>query len=959
MSSNPGAGPPAGTLLPEVNGRGGGRQGGRGPAPGSAWVKFRATEVLGGQAVGIFCASPREHKTRSVQDQETQAEVVEAQARRCGDLVWEPELVPPPDFVVVNDEADAGGACRAELCLFIRRPTDKSLKDVRMRGPRRHTVQEARKDGNDLRRLAFRVAGRESALADVAQRIRDLDVLDWRAEDLTPEDTAESSERRLPEFTTASLQDKMREQASEPQTLKEWIYEKREEIKEEYAPRGPSWSRAGQVTATPRLPGIWYVHTRQKEDGKHVSWLFFNANTGKYYRALGDGSTWIQTGVPHQPVQLPLRVLHSSVCTPNSGGRKDTLAVALSELAKTGAVLKFPLPFLDKPAALYLLVDGSRESNLAAEFCAKRFHTFFLPRLSARFTDLEVEELQSIVSEVVESLDGALLDSAARYSGCSLALAVLLGRRLLVSSLGDCRVVLCQPSSDATASVAGRSGSTGDCMVWRARTVVGANELPRVVAEATSRRLANAGAPLDLEAGGALSASSATAQMLAGLACERERATKRVARAAHAFAVLGLRPADLAQGGVTAVRTSVEKFEALQEGAVTADANSAAVASSVTAPAVARIREAGSAVEKMLGVDPFATQLLAELFYVMDDEGGIPSQQRAAAALGVEPGCGEAAAQAAIDRRYQALILQLSAAAPDIVDQAMGTIAEMAEVAARKERFWAPEERSVSSLRGLGCRDLKRPRRLMGLEVDTQVLDLDLSTPVCLVLASASLRVVSDERIAEVALLHQGCPRAACQRLLADAAAAAASGGMASSRGAGVVCAYLSDVSDDAAAAGSGAAGENDASSLRAAEAKRRKVESTTHVQRASAKPLAKRRLAQVLLKFQGSSAPDAQARRASPAGRTQQDAELKLLEIAEALKQNKDTKTLGSRFAAAAREHSDCKTATNMPHADLGWHVPGQFGKEFDAAIADLNPGCLSDLFVTPRGAHLIYRLA
>lgn len=32
-------------MLREVEGREGGRQGGRGPAPGSAWVKFRATQA--------------------------------------------------------------------------------------------------------------------------------------------------------------------------------------------------------------------------------------------------------------------------------------------------------------------------------------------------------------------------------------------------------------------------------------------------------------------------------------------------------------------------------------------------------------------------------------------------------------------------------------------------------------------------------------------------------------------------------------------------------------------------------------------------------------------------------------------------------------------------------------------------------------------------------------------------
>ena len=72
---------------------------------------------------------------------------------------------------------------------------------------------------------------------------------------------------------------------------------------------------------------------------------------------------------------------------------------------------------------------------------------------------------------------------------------------------------------------------------------------------------------------------------------------------------------------------------------------------------------AGEAIDKMLTQDIFGAQQplryvssravkttlnrvlsrLAELFFVLDEEGGIVSQQRAAAFLGVPPGCGEAA----------------------------------------------------------------------------------------------------------------------------------------------------------------------------------------------------------------------------------------------------------------------------------------------------------------------------
>lgn len=39
---------------------------------------------------------------------------------------------------------------------------------------------------------------------------------------------------------------------------------------------------------------------------------------------------------------------------------------------------------MDRPAALFLLVDGLRESSTAALFVAQRFHTFLLPRLGSK-----------------------------------------------------------------------------------------------------------------------------------------------------------------------------------------------------------------------------------------------------------------------------------------------------------------------------------------------------------------------------------------------------------------------------------------------------------------------------------------------------------------------------------------------------------------------------------------------
>ncbi|CAK9098828.1 Peptidyl-prolyl cis-trans isomerase ESS1 [Durusdinium trenchii] len=585
-------------------------------------------------------------------------------ARQLGELVWQHD-VPPPDFSVINDEMGTP-LVRAELSLF--RREDGTLRELRLRGPRRPTVPEARKDGSELRRSAFHGATVEALKA----RAFELEDLQWSAVELVGEDVAESAERRLPEFTTATQAEKFKEQEKSVSSLREWIYAKTEEQRENFQPSGPNWSLAGQAMAVPRLPGVWYVHERQQEGGRPLPWLFFNASTGKYYRRVhGTTGSWVQAGTPHQPVTHPITMQSSVLCNPAEGGRKDDLAVALLDLQRTASTLKQPVPFIDKPASLFVLVDGLRNTAAASEFCAKRFHSQILPRLSCRSDPLEDHELVAIMRDSIESLDHALLDSAARFSGCGICVALLMGRRLVVGTLGACRAVLSQKS---------RSGT------WTGRPLA-----PEQVAHQSSlRRWHHAYAPLnavDLQSGAlrpgcSLHAASATAEQLAQFP-EEERLLQRVERAAHPFAALGLTVQQL-QGGV-AQRARAECEEQLQ-------VLKERFPERVTA-ALARVQEASEEIESFLRMDTYVTQILAELYYLVDEEGGIPAPKRAAAHLGVEPGCGEAAAQAGIDRRFRALMTQLAQVSGWVVQKERGfrILAELADTVQRPQAaVWVP-----------------------------------------------------------------------------------------------------------------------------------------------------------------------------------------------------------------------------------------------------------------------------
>jgi len=410
----------------------------------------------------------------------------------------------------------------------------------------------------------------------------------------------------------------------------------------------------------------------------------------------------------------------------------------------------------------------------------------------------------------------------------------------------------------------------------------------------------------------------------------------------------------------------------------------------------------------MGGVDVYATQRLAELLYVLDEDGGIPSPKRAAMLLGVEPGCGVQAAQSAVQIRFGALLSQLAPVAPDIVAHGFRALAEIADAAARPAPIWSPlspsstpvgtcvagGSDSVSSCRGgggyhsgvrvaraLGLRDLKRPRRLIGHEVAGEVLQLNEGSS-CVVLLSDGARRLTEERVAEICKRHFARPRAACVRLAsaAEAPDGEAVGALTMSISVTSEIALASSRQLQSSPAAAAVADSRQGSVCPESAAKRRRHQAGTDGSGADvAAPAAaafacaassgvakepggrppRIRIAQVLLKYVGIASSDPHARRPAPTTRTQAEAERQLLGLLEGLLSIGDAKSLSARFAEACRELSDCKSAINTPHADLGWVTPGQWGRDFDAVAFELPVGGLSDILVTQRGMHLLHRLA
>jgi len=920
---------------------------------GGAWKTYTSKQVLGSRGaaslIGMFSSPESGDKEKEVYE----ADLKEAAARRFSGMMWPAEGIPPPDFVVSVDSI--GPSFRADLSVYVLRP-DEYLKEVRVLGPRRATAEEARKDGCDLKRLAFRIVEKRFSLQEIWRRCYFLESKQWTVQELAGEDILETSESLVPEFIAA--------QQSKKETFEstaEWFQanNKRRDYEENFAPVGPSWAAVQAQTPVPRQPGIWYMHERQNSEGKHVPFLFFNAFTGKYYRNRSTEVTyvpaksrWIQTGIPHSSEEHSMKMAHGSVCLPTSSGRKDDMAVILPELSRTASLLKQPLPFMDKPAALFLLVDGLRQSNLAAEWCAKRLHTHLLPRLSAYHSEPEDSELVAVVKEALEHLDNALLESPARYAGCCLALALLLGRRLIICSMGGCRAVVCSPPAPPEEPVAKKGVATRSA--WSCRAVEGGlpGHTKLEVTASQRRRRAEAYGPLDFEGrpGDELQAASASQEMLAKEPSDRDRAVRRALRAAHPYAALGLSLAEAVAAG--AGKKAVEAFETLL-GPGKGDLK--------TESARSRVKAAGEAIDRMLAQDIFGAQQLAELFYIMDEEGGIVSQQRAAALLALAPGCGEAVANGAVQVRYQAVLSGLAAFCPQDASRGWEILREVMDAAARPATpLWTPppSSRGVEVASALGLRDLKRPRRLVGLEFSAEIFRIEPGSSCCMLLLTDGGNDITAAQISEAVAEHQGRPKAVATQLAAACHKPGSSKEGSESPSLGILTAFFSLKAPEEAPQPA----ENEADTKKR-KAPEKEVAVVVGPQPGGGMPN-RIRVAHILMKWESLTAHDSNACRAARKGRTQADAEkelLKLLQVLNALPHGTpaEGKKLSAKFAELCKAHSDCNSANSGHMADLGWIVPGQSDKDFEAAAFDLPVGAISDIVISQRGAHLIHRLA
>lgn len=126
--------------------------------------------------------------------------------------------------------------------------------------------------------------------------------------------------------------------------------------------------------------------------------------------------------------------------------------VIVKELPRAAQALRISISHLDLPCAMYSLYEGHRGSptgNACTEFCAKHFHGKLLPKLAAFRGYWEDQRFEIAMRESFEELDKSFQEKhPGSTEGCSAAVALVTGHRLVVASLGDISGVLCYRSGE-------------------------------------------------------------------------------------------------------------------------------------------------------------------------------------------------------------------------------------------------------------------------------------------------------------------------------------------------------------------------------------------------------------------------------------------------------------------------------------------------------------------------------
>lgn len=771
-----------------------------------------------------------------------------------------------------------------ELMLFI--PCKGALgatpgfTEVKIRGPRRCLRAEAVKDGFELRN-SFHEAGE----VEVRKRLKELRGKTWTKEEL-PYDTAKIEE-------PADLEQRLR------------LAQR---------PAGTGWSR--------RKDQEFFVH--------NLAPMAYDPKKRQYFETEG-GVAVRPCPPPHDPTEYPISVSAGASLV----GRDDADLTAperprtllLKELVKTGAAMKKPLFFLDEPASCFALFEGVR-GTAAVDWVSKNFHTKLLSKMGQSLQYWSDSKIEGLLSSIFEELDEELLQKPATcYDGVSLAIALFLGDRLTVATLGAVRGLWL--TSTAEPRILGDKH-------W-------------VTEEGTERVRVDEACAEVLQGAALASADGGSRLLLQRPVQPRQTAVEEQGPRAEIMRVLSSAPDSFATLGFgsedvidSKAPRSLYKKLALRVHPDKAPEDLKAQAKE----AFAKVETAAETIETLYDTNAAATE---KLHQILATAGSISSsvmpQSWARSLLGIE----DTAEREEAEKKAKELKKELgklglfadgrlgqpdAARAGRLIDDALEVLG------APRPSKEGESLAAVEVTRALGLRDLKKPRPIVLAKPHIDTVQLEGEGAHHLVLLSRSTTALKDADIIAKVRYFARQPKAASLTIAQEVAAHHVKNDAARAQCLAGAVVGLFQVGADQA---------------EEPPAKKARVEKKSQ----AAEQGDKIRCCHILLKHKDLRMvqdPESQQRlkRKGPMTRTVVQAERELLEMQKQLLANPNI------FHVLCRKHSECDTAIQPGQSagDLGWVARGGGGL-IEAAMFSLRVHEISDIVSTPRGLHIIQRIA
>lgn len=188
--------------------------------------------------------------------------------------------------------------------------------------------------------------------------------------------------------------------------------------------------------------GQWYFSEKSQ--------LFWNARDAKMY-------VWDSASRKHVELHESRHFKHRvSVGTCVHEEATQVRTAIVHDLAKAAQALRMSLEHLDRPCSLYSLYEGHNGSpavtgngNVSADFCSKNLQQKLLPKLAGFRGYWADEQLMAAVRETVSELDAELIEKhPTAPDGCSFGMALVVGDRIVLGSLGDVACIVCMRNGD-------------------------------------------------------------------------------------------------------------------------------------------------------------------------------------------------------------------------------------------------------------------------------------------------------------------------------------------------------------------------------------------------------------------------------------------------------------------------------------------------------------------------------